>query len=121
MIIMQSLAFDFIDDEAARLGLIKTYNPTLSSSMIIMQCLAFDFAHDSLSWYARVPTAANLSDEPSRMLCKVAVGTFGATVVRPVGPEEATSDKVLESGLYADPAAPLSDNALISPVTILSE
>jgi hypothetical protein len=92
-------AIYFIDNEAARLGLIKAYSPVLSSLKIIMQCLAFDFEHDALSWYARVPTAANLSDEPSRMLCKVAVGTFGATVVRPIGPEEATWGEVLESGL----------------------
>ena len=92
-------AIYFIDNEAARLGLVKAYSPVLPSLKIIMQCLAFDYEHEALSWYARVPTAANPSDEPSRMMCKVAVGTFGAKVVRPVGPEEATWSEVLENGL----------------------
>ena len=92
-------AIYFIDNEAARLGLIKAYSPVLSSLKIIMQCLAFDYAEGALSWYARVPTAANPSDEPSRMMCRAAVGTFGATVVRPIGPGEATWSEVLEDGL----------------------
>ena len=88
----------FIDNEAARLGLVKAYSPVLPSLKIIMQCTAFDFNNSSHSWYARVPTAANASDEPSRMLCKAAVETFGACVVGPVGPVPRAWSKVLSMG-----------------------
>ena len=85
----------FIDNEAARLGLVKAYSPVLPSLKIILQCVEFDYNNSSLSWYARVPTAANASDEPSRMLCKSAVGDFDAIVVEPVAPVQGAWSQVL--------------------------
>ena len=52
----------FIDSDAARLGLVKAYSPVLPSLNIIMECLSWDYANASESWYARVPSSANISD-----------------------------------------------------------
>ena len=46
----------FMDNEAARLGLVKAYSPVLPSKSIIMDSLAWDYAHGCDSWFARVPS-----------------------------------------------------------------
>ena len=56
----------FIDNDSARPALMKQYSPILSSLQIVEQCTAWDCAEGCTSWYARVPTEANLADGPSR-------------------------------------------------------
>ena len=88
----------FLDNDAARQVLIKAYSPVLPSLRIVMECLSQDYSAGSVSWYARVPTAANCSDEPSRMMCALATSIFGAKVVRPIGPAGIRWGRVLSMG-----------------------
>ena len=89
-------AIYFLDNESARIALVKAYSPVLPSLKIIMQCLEWDFVNRSDSWYARVPTASNISDGPSRMSLAVMQGQFpSARVVPPVFPDGVPRGKVL--------------------------
>ena len=40
-----------IDNEAARLGLVKSYSPVLPSLKMIMASAVWDYEHDCKSWY----------------------------------------------------------------------
>ena len=57
----------FIDNDSARLALIKGYSPVLASLLLIMTSAQQDAELSSAPWYARVPTHSNPADEPSRM------------------------------------------------------
>ena len=76
----------FLDNESARLALVRAYSPVLASLQIVMQCLSWDFAHHSDSWYARVSSVANISDGPSRLSAVELQGLFGGCAVAPVFP-----------------------------------
>ena len=76
----------FIDNDSARLALVKSYSPVLSSLKIICECASWHCIHDSVAWYARVPTGANIADGPSRMSKDEVVDRFGAEIVKPVFP-----------------------------------
>ena len=84
----------FVDNEAARLGLVKAYSPVLPSLALIMDCMQWDYFHQVSSWYARVPTACNVADKPSRFDCRVAELSHGAVVVKPVCPSGYFLDRV---------------------------
>ena len=58
----------FIDNESARIGLVRAYSPVLPSLSIILDCLNWDYSHCSQGWYARVPSFSNISDGPSRLV-----------------------------------------------------
>ena len=77
----------FIDNESARLALIKSYSPVLPSLRIICECTAWDCKFQCVPWYARVPTVANVADGPSRMVKGEVVKDFGAKIVEPVFPQ----------------------------------
>ena len=72
----------FIDNDSARLALIKGYSPVLTSLKLIMSCAFEDAQLRSSPWYARVPTKSNIADEPSRMR-KDNLLKLGAKIVRP--------------------------------------
>ena len=76
----------FIDNDSARLALIKSYSPVLPSLRIVMECVAFDFASGLVPWYARVPTESNISDDPSRLCSKTLIELYEARIVAPVFP-----------------------------------
>ena len=76
----------FIDNDSARLALIKSYSPILESLKIIEKCAAWDCTHNSTAWYARVPTEANCADGPSRMEMGV-VEEYGAEIIQPMFPD----------------------------------
>ena len=85
-----------IDNEAARLGLVKGYSPVWPSLDIIAECLKLDYFMESSSWFARVPTVANIADTPSRME-HIDLSVFvGASCVRPIFPAGFSFDSVLE-------------------------
>ena len=85
----------FIDNEAARLGLIKAYSPVLASLRLIVQCLEWDFKNASSPWYARVPTACNPADGPSRMNLETVPKRLRPNVVRPIFPNGTSPLEVL--------------------------
>ena len=87
-------AIYFIDNDSARLALVKAYSPVLASMQIIIQSVLWDGANDSRSWFARVPTESNIADGPSRM-SSVDVLAAGAKLVPPVFPEDSSFSECL--------------------------
>ena len=77
----------FIDNEAARLGLVKAYSPVEPSLKIISMCLQWDYVHESTPWFARVPTCANVADDPSRMMAPCSELLPHAKCMQPIFPE----------------------------------
>jgi hypothetical protein len=57
----------FIDNNSARFGLVRGYSPVLDSARLIGESWLCDARLGAASWYARVPTAANIADGPSRL------------------------------------------------------
>ena len=84
----------FVDNESARIGMIRAYSPVLPSLRIVLDCLTWDYNNECSGWYARVPSPANPGDAPARM----AIPDFcdGVTVVPPVFPYGHVPDSVLE-------------------------
>ena len=74
----------FIDNDSARLALVRAYSPVLTSLSIIMKCAHQDALSRSSSWYARVPSKSNIADGPSRMKSEEVKRLYGAKIVAPV-------------------------------------
>ena len=72
----------FVDNDSARLAMIKGYSPVITSLRIITACSHRDAWCRTSSWYARVPTKSNIADEPSRMR-QANLIKMGAEIVRP--------------------------------------
>ncbi len=56
----------YIDNEAARYGLIKGTSPTRDSAWLIQEFWTAETKNESNSWIQRVPSASNCADGPSR-------------------------------------------------------
>jgi len=56
----------YIDNEAARYGLIKGTSPTRDSAWLINEYWTTEAKNETSSWIERVPSASNCSDGPSR-------------------------------------------------------
>ena len=89
----------FIDNESARLALVKSYSPCLPSLKILMSCLAWDQEFQSSPWYARVPTYSNLADAPSRMTSSPELEAMMAVSVVPKVPTEFTASGLPDLGV----------------------
>ena len=76
-------AIYFIDNESARLALVKAYSPVVSSLRIVCSCLKWDQDYKSQSWYARVPTFSNIADGPSRFEFTQCLKDLAAEIVVP--------------------------------------
>ena len=57
----------FIDNDAARFGLISGYSPVAASASLISVTWAIASQLSVAPWFARVPTVCNLADGPSRL------------------------------------------------------
>jgi hypothetical protein len=57
----------FIDNDSARYGLIRGYSPVMASARLINESWLEDARLSATSWFARVPTASNIADSPSRL------------------------------------------------------
>ena len=70
----------FIDNDAARLGLVKGYSPSLASARLIgtVHLMLAELA--IFAWFARVPTLSNVADGPSRGMIPVAFDNVAAVV-----------------------------------------
>ena len=89
----------FIDNESARLALVKSYSPCLPSLKIVMECLAWDQDSFSSPWYARVPTHSNIADAPSRMTTSTELRDMKAVCVVPRVPTEFSASGFPELGV----------------------
>ena len=76
----------FLDNESARIALVRSYSPVLPSLNIVMEVATWDLANGVEPWYARVPTCANVSDGPSRMSLDDMDAFKPFTVVKPIFP-----------------------------------
>ena len=85
----------FVDNESARLAMVKSYSPVLPSLQIIVDTLGWDHKNNSIAWFARVPTQSNIADEPSRLTVGASLLALGAEVVRPVFPTGVAPDVFL--------------------------
>lgn len=86
----------FVDNESAKIALIRAYSPVLSSLKLVMDSAAWDYRHQCGSWYSRVPTVCNIADDPSRMVVGDYLRSLGAVVVSPVLPNHKVPAKVLK-------------------------
>ena len=76
----------FIDNEAARIGLVRCYSPSLPSLRLIAHAVSLDLVLGCQCWYARVPTKANPADLPSRLTFSPFLESLGCECVEPVLP-----------------------------------
>ena len=73
----------------------KAYSPALPSLRVIMECVRWDHDFGASSWYARVPTDANIGDGPSRMYADEVFESLDGILVAPVFPVGQTPVRVL--------------------------
>ena len=59
----------FIDNDGTRECLVKSYSPSLNSQELLVQSVSLDARSGAMHWYARVPSAGNVADDPSRSEC----------------------------------------------------
>ena len=71
-----------LDNEAAKFALIKGTSPTRNSAWLVQQFWESEFEPDILSWFERVPSAANCADDPSRGIVVVTLNGVRSRKVR---------------------------------------
>ena len=71
----------FIDNDAARDGLIKGHSSSPSSQILIEEFFSFEMLQPTIPWFARVPSFSNPADLPSRGELQLASSTYQAQVV----------------------------------------
>ncbi len=76
---------NFVDNDAARFGLIKGFSPTLASARLLNANSEWDARLQSRSWVERVPSASNIGDPASRLdfECLLALGYVQRQAVIP--------------------------------------
>ena len=71
----------WVDNDAARDSLIRGYSPSISSLSVIYQFYEMERHTPSFMWFARVPSASNIADDPSRGRVLETAAAFNAQVV----------------------------------------
>ena len=61
------LCFFFVDNEAARASLIRSFTPVINATSILMDVALADVKSNAISWYSRVPSKSNIADDASRL------------------------------------------------------
>ena len=77
----------FVDNESAKIALIRAYSLVVASLKMVMESAAWDHHNNCGSWYSRVPTVCNIADELSRMTVGEYLKSLGAKIVRPKLPK----------------------------------
>ena len=65
----------------------RGYGPILSSLRLVSTAWRLDARMGILSWYARVPTVANISDGPSRLNKEDLEAKYNCVFCKPVFPK----------------------------------
>ena len=91
----------FVDNNAARYGLVSGFSPVRESAGLIAASYALDSELGVFPCYSRVPSAANLADGPSRLDFSAVKAYAGAERFQPRAPRCGSPDfrRVLETGL----------------------
>ena len=73
----------FIDNDAARLGVLRGYSPVAASASLIPEIWKLDCELGAFSWHARVASASNPGDAASRLdfTALKALGVVGTEAV----------------------------------------
>ena len=66
-VLRNRLCIFFLDNEAARACLIRSFTPVVNATSILMDVAVQDVASHALNWYSRVPTKSNIADDASRL------------------------------------------------------
>ena len=66
-VIARSQVVFYLDNDAARSGLIKGAGATLEASELIREFTCHEMQLQCMTWFARVPTHSNVADGPSRL------------------------------------------------------
>jgi hypothetical protein len=75
-------AIYFVDNDSARHACIRLYSPVEASSNILWAIAEQDARTQTSSWYARVPSASNPADGPSRLRFEEACRRWNAVRVQ---------------------------------------
>jgi hypothetical protein len=89
-----------IDNDGARLSLIKGTSSSRSSRILINAMLLSEVDFPAWIWYARVPTASNPGDAPSRLVLVPNESNLFAECIGP--PSNATIEGLAVRGLFKD-------------------
>ena len=76
-------ALYFIDKDSARYALIAMASPVMDTMRMLQDVAELDLESCAINWYARVPSAANVADGPSRLKFDEVL-TLGGVMVEPV-------------------------------------
>ena len=77
----------FLDNEGARESLVRGYSPVSDVASLLRVNAELQCQGHGPAWYARVPSASNVADGPSRGMFEVTT-SLGATKVTPLAPAE---------------------------------
>ena len=77
----------FVDNDAARHGLVRGYSPSVASAAILGEVWAMGLENGSLSYFDRVASKSNLADGPSRLVFDDDVTVAGRRCRRHCAPQ----------------------------------
>ena len=78
----------FLDNDSARMGIIKGGSPSSSSDRMIQAIVSSEHETQCWAWYGRVPSPSNPGDGPSRLRLKPSKENCFATLVEVCEPPE---------------------------------
>ena len=73
----------WIDNESARLCLVRGYSKSRSMDCLMRAYAQLEDKEPCFAWYARVPSHSNIADAPSRFEGEQVLGLAGAKAVEP--------------------------------------
>lgn len=65
--VAHSQVVHYLDNESGRMALLKGVGETPSARLLIHSVMGAETSFQTKSWYARVPSASNIADDPSRL------------------------------------------------------
>ena len=65
-VLQRRLCFFYLDNEAARSCLIRSFSPVCDATDLLCAVAKADLESHAMSWYARVPSKSNVSDDASK-------------------------------------------------------
>ena len=72
----------FVDNDAARFGMIKMSSPSMCSRHLIRLFYTLESLCPSMTWFARVPSKSNPADQPSRNEVELAANSLGGSIIK---------------------------------------
>eukprot|EP00438_Fugacium_kawagutii_P005382 Skav230419 [mRNA] locus=scaffold726:5721:6758:- [translate_table: standard] len=89
----------WVDNEAARFGLIKGISPSLAMQGLIREFYIMDLAFPTFSWIERVPSSSNIADPPSRQDPQSICSVLGVSEWERIAVPDSLVDSILSERL----------------------